>query len=230
MIVYPNIESRQYFEEVAEFAKKHNLWVAMPETTAGMNKLTPKDENNRHNNLNTQLEYLATYGEHWSTRKTTTETYDGQTGDNNVKVEERKWQSTFTRCLLTKDSCRSFMGFEFLIEHWDRDGTVERPPSEREYKLRTFISPEGVKEIIDDWLPGSDATMAEHYEWRDLDYWLKYGCRWEELPGNDGMDHWTRGHNGGLIFNGPQHPCDGSAPQYTVSLDTNTTPGWGIHT
>lgn len=233
MIVFPGKEAREYFEEVATFAKKYNLWVAMPQVQKEIDKLTHRDRGNRQNNLNTKLEHLATYAEHWSTRRTITETYDGQTGESDVKVEERKWQVTFTRCLLFKDTCSSFMGFEFIIETWGRDWKVGRDPSEDEYKLRTYLSPEEVKEIVDTLgrdMPEVFEGVTNETKWQNLDYWLEYGCRWEELPGNTGVDHWIRNYNGGLIFDGPGYPNDGSFPQLTVSLADVRTSGWGIHT
>ncbi len=37
--------------------------------------------------------------------------------------------------------------------------------------------------------------------------------------------------NGGFIYDGPGTPCDGSAPQLTVSLGKTPAQGqWGIHT
>jgi len=229
MIVFPNKQSREYLEEVTAFAKKYNLWVAMPETAAEINKLTPRDRDNRHNNLNTRLEYLDTYSEHWSTRKTTVESHDGRSGEEKTETDERRWQTTFTRCLLFKDSCSSFMGFEFILEGWDRE--ISQYPSKDEYKLGTYLSPEEVKEIVEKLSPEAHEGIATQIEWRNLDYWLKYGCKWEELPGNFfRMNHWTRMINGGLIFNGPGYPCDGSFPQLTVSLVNDRTPGWGIHT
>jgi hypothetical protein len=47
--------------------------------------------------------------------------------------------------------------------------------------------------------------------------------RQEELDGE-----WEMWFNGGLIYQGPECPADGSAPSFTVSLDKAT--GWFIHT
>jgi hypothetical protein len=48
-----------------------------------------------------------------------------------------------------------------------------------------------------------------------------------ELP-RDHPTPWKFWLNGGLIFNGPECPNDGSAPAYTVSLHNEV--GWFVHT
>lgn len=46
----------------------------------------------------------------------------------------------------------------------------------------------------------------------------------------DGKGGWVRWFNGGLIYQGPGVPGDGSFPSLTVSLSDNGNPHWGIHT
>lgn len=42
-------------------------------------------------------------------------------------------------------------------------------------------------------------------------------------------DEWKFVMNGGLIFQSPEIPADGSAPSFTVSMNSRET-GWFIHT
>lgn len=39
---------------------------------------------------------------------------------------------------------------------------------------------------------------------------------------------WEFWFNGGIIYQGPEQPADGSAPSFTVSLNSGT--GWFVHT
>lgn len=41
---------------------------------------------------------------------------------------------------------------------------------------------------------------------------------------------WMFWFNGGLIYQGPDQPADGSAPSFTVSVGTEMKTGWFVHT
>lgn len=54
---------------------------------------------------------------------------------------------------------------------------------------------------------------------------LSFGITMQRFTPIEGWTHWWIG---GLIFQGPLQPADGSAPSFTVSL--NKGDGWFVHT
>jgi hypothetical protein len=55
-----------------------------------------------------------------------------------------------------------------------------------------------------------------------------------EISDYDERDHYRHWFIGGLIYSGPGFPSDGSAPNFTVSLDPDASGGvkhmWSVHT
>lgn len=49
-------------------------------------------------------------------------------------------------------------------------------------------------------------------------------------PHNKEFGLWERMFNGGIIYEGPNCPADGSFPSLSVSIDPSDRPTWRIHT
>ena len=62
--------------------------------------------------------------------------------------------------------------------------------------------------------------------WRDF---APLSFRFTHEITRDG-ETWESWLSGGLIYEGPDVPADGSFPSLTVSVGSNGKPGWGVHT
>ena len=229
MLVPVSPEAWAELIELMEFAEEHNLLIESPTTYT-----TPIERGRfghfiphyRNKQLFTWLNVLGTYGEHHETVSRRVQRVDGQTGQRTAHSSCVQVQKAWSRCLLGHDN--AFMSMGFAIDYWDQ--ACGRPPGRDEYYLGTHMGPREVGKYLER-LSGVDLADDElRLIARDKDYWHKYGARYGELPRQTGIDHWQRSTVGGLIYGGPGYEKNGSGPQFTVSLDSDTSPGWSTHT
>lgn len=74
-----------------------------------------------------------------------------------------------------------------------------------------------------DWVDPERARFVLYKDFAPLSFVF-----WIEMRQEDGS--YERWMNGGLIYQGPDIPADGSAPSFTVTITDPTEVGWFMHT